>query len=76
MPVAFDALSVATLTPGNPVLQGGLGVLGSSAATAQLTIPPNAALSGLRFYATGFTYDPTSLPLGTVFPKALQIDLP
>ena len=74
LPLTLDALSGYSIVPGNVLLSNPLGVLdGSGAAASALSMPNQAFLQGMTFYATAATFDAAGFPVRTIFPSAVEI---
>ncbi|MCA8943451.1 MAG: CRTAC1 family protein [Planctomycetes bacterium] len=71
LPIRVDGLTALSLTPGNALLHGNVAPLHRGNGGGLLTVPNLAALSGLRLYATGITFDADGI--GTVFPSAVEV---
>jgi hypothetical protein len=72
IPIALDAIALYTLTPGNGLLPGSVGVLnGAGHAASPLHIPLIPALSGNTFFATAVTAGGGLVK--TLFPDAVSI---
>jgi len=70
-------LTLYSITPGNPVLQGFSGLLDPlGRATVQFNVPLLPWLAGLTIYSTAVTLDPAHFPdVRTVFPAAMPITI-
>ncbi|MCA8942607.1 MAG: CRTAC1 family protein [Planctomycetes bacterium] len=73
LPIRVDYLTALSLTPGNALLHGNVAALHRGAGGGLLTLPAAPALRGMRFYATGVTFDTDGI--GTVFGDPVEITI-
>jgi len=73
--LAFDDLSVYSLSIGNTLSSSPFGLLdGGGSAVSNLTIPNLPNISGLVLYATAVTFGPQFFPdVRMVFPDPVEI---